>query len=258
MNASQLAADAVRADAWTIVERLLESNANFARDAVVDGNTLLHVAAFFGAANSAAVLLLHGADPSQVNAAGQTAVDLAFLNGHDGLVAKLAVLGNAPEGTSIAAHTDASEMLSGIVATDVVSFGALPHDAFVRILSLLDVHSVLACGRVCRKLAKALDDSWLWEMLCWHHWRCDSLQARRGLCTWKDVYKEQHICHRAQQRHRERREVQSLAAQLSAAAGASDSPKRQLRAGEDLFSTPKMVPTMATSIEELFEPLAPL
>jgi len=251
MNAIQLAADAVRADAWTIMERLLESDSQFAHASVVDGNTLLHVAAFFGAVNSAAVLLQHGAEPMRVNAAGQTAVDLAFLNGHVALVAKLrtgpAVLSSTAP-TSIAAHTDGASEFPGstVGVADCMSLAGLPLDVVVRILSCLDVHSVLACSRTCRKLGKALEDRWLWECLCWQHWRCDSVQARRGLCTWKDVYKEQCICHRAQQRLRERRE------RPPPTMPASDAPPVEA----EVFTTPKLCPLKrGNSVEELFQPL---
>mmetsp|Transcript_24996 Transcript_24996/g.77904 ORF Transcript_24996/g.77904 Transcript_24996/m.77904 type:complete len:310 (-) Transcript_24996:363-1292(-) len=201
----QLALDAVQADAWTIVDRMLESDPHFSELRVIEGNTLLHVAAFFGATNTAMVLLRHGADLCTVNVAGQTPVDLAFLSGNDALVAQLRKKAIAPQPSttadSVIAPTESEQ--EGQCAE--LSLGTLPLEMQVRILSTLDVRTVVTCATVNRRLACAVEDPWLWESLCWAHWRCDSLQARRGLCTWKDVYKEQFICHRAQERQRERR-----------------------------------------------------
>jgi hypothetical protein len=247
---TQLAVDAVRADAWTIVERLLETDPEGATRSMDEGNTLLHVAAFFGASSSVLVLLRYGADAAVLNASGQSAIDLAFLSGHHGVVAQLRTGVANVAGTSLAGQTDVtSEVLQpppGIALT------ALPVELHVRILSSakISIRDVFSYARASKRLSKALDDAWLWEALCWSHWRCDSLQARRGLCTWKDVYKEQLVCHRAQARHREEREEARRTA----------TPTSSVRRADE-FRTPKMgataaiVPTMATSIEELFEPL---
>ncbi|KAG8468300.1 hypothetical protein KFE25_013383 [Diacronema lutheri] len=242
---AQLAFDAVRADAWTIVERLLEGHAVAQGNApqLVDenGNALLHVAAFCGASDSVHVLLRHGADPTALNAHEQSALDLAFLSGHHAIV-QLLRTGGAASGTSLAGQTEAT---SDVFAQPELTLRALPLEMHVRILRCLDLADVLRCARVCRRFAKALDDHWLWESLCWSHFHCDSLQARRGLCTWKDVYKEQYVCHRAQARHREQRKAER----------APHAERSGRRAEPDQFGSPRIVPTMASSLEELFEPL---
>jgi hypothetical protein len=245
-GAAQLATDAVRADAWTIVDRLLEADLSGAllRLELEGGNSLLHLAAFSGSTNTVAVLLRRGACLAALNAAGQNAIDLAFLSGHDAVVEQLhtgavSIHKSHAGGTSLAGQTDAtSEVAPAPVELALI---ALPTELIVRIIRCMDIRDVLACSQVCRRFGAALDDAWLWESLCWSHWRCDSLQARRGLCTWCDVYKEQFVCRRAQARHREKREEERRA------------PRRE-RADE--FGSPRIVASMATSIEELFEPVS--
>lgn len=244
---AQLAADAVRADAWTIVDRLLEADLNGAllHLELEGGNSLLHLAAFSGSTNTVAVLLRHGACLPALNAAGQNAIDLAFLSGHDAVVEQLrtgavSVQRSHAGGTSVAGQTDAtSEVAPPPLELALV---ALPMELIVRIIRCMQIRDVLACSQVCRRFGAALDDAWLWESLCWSHWRCDSLQARRGLCTWRDVYKEQFVCRRAQTRLREQREEERRA-------------PRHERADE--YGTPRRIAaSMATSIEELFEPVS--
>lgn len=245
MPGAQLAVDAVRADAWTIVDRLLEGQSNAVATVIDDdGNTLLHLAAFCGASHSAHILLRHGADSSLLNAHEQSATDLAFLSGHHAIVELLRDgVGDGSvrvASTSLAGQTEATS--EAAVSQTELTLGALPQEMHVRILRCLEIGDVMSCAAACRRFSRALDDRWLWESLCWSHFKCDSLQATRGLCTWKDVYREHYLCHRAQLRHREQR----------------DRPKgadAHRRAGPDHFCTPRIVPAMATSIEELFEPL---
>lgn len=239
---SQLAIDAVRADAWTIVDRLLEGHQSAA--AVVDdsGNSLLHVAAFCGAQHSVNVLLRHGADVTALNAREQSALDLAFLSGNQHIVDILRKGIVDAAGTSLAGQTEATSDVAAPQAE--LTLGALPMELHVRIMRCMELADVLTMARVCRRFSKATADHFLWESLCWSHYKCDSLQARRGLCTWKDVYKEQFVCFRARARYREQREAERLPPE-----GAP------LLRAPDQFCTPQIVPTMASSIEELFEPL---
>jgi hypothetical protein len=65
-----------------ILERGVEVNA-----AAADGTTALHLAAAAGFRESCRVLLQHGADRGQKNAAGATAIDAAKGGGHDQLAA---------------------------------------------------------------------------------------------------------------------------------------------------------------------------
>ena len=67
-----------------ILERGVEVNA-----AAADGTTALHLAAAAGFRESCRVLLQHGADRGQKNAAGATAIDAAKGGGHDQLAARV-------------------------------------------------------------------------------------------------------------------------------------------------------------------------
>jgi ankyrin repeat protein len=59
------------------------------------GDTALHLAARFGHADAARVLLGHGADRACLDDAGASAADLARAQGHDEVAA---LLGSAPDG----------------------------------------------------------------------------------------------------------------------------------------------------------------